>query len=362
MPMQRLTASRLTAWRRCPRRHYYRYELGLAPLHDADALTFGRAYHYGLEHEAAPTPPPTDSPDDTAAHATRADPRRAQAVIDDAAALMPPEDLHRIQTLRALLAGHAWYYQGQPIDIHASEHAWELPLRNPQTGGTSQLWKLAGKVDALVTFAGRRMVLEYKTTSDDISPGSDYWSRLRCDPQLSQYVLAAQAQGFPTATVLYDVTRKPSIRPRQIPKTDAEGPIVLDAAGDRVYKKDGKPRASADKGKGYMTQTETETPEAFGERLLADVTTRPEWYFQRMEIPLLEDHLAEFRFELWQQAKAIREAQRAGRWYRNIDRNTCPFCPFRQPCLDGVAIDPAAPPSGFTVHADPHPELAPATS
>jgi len=350
---QRLTASRLSDWRRCPRRHYYRYELGLAPTQDAPALSFGRAYHYGLERMASPVQ------GDPALTEVMVDAPGA-ATLDQAAAMLPEDDLYARETLRALLACHSWYYQNQPIGFHAAEHAWDMPLTNPRTGWPSKLFTLAGKIDALVTFDGRPMVLEYKTTSQDLAPGADYWTRLRCDPQLSQYVLAAQAQGFQTATVLYDATRKPSIRPRQVPRVDAEGPIVLDADGKRVYKKDGKPRASADKAKGYVAQTDLETPEAYGTRLLQDIGERPEWYFQRMEIPLMQDHLDEFQHELWQQAKAIREAQRANRWYRNIGRDTCPFCPFRQLCLDGVQIEAGDPPLGFTIHTDPHPGLAPA--
>ena len=44
-----LTATRLATLRRCPRQHYYRFELGLSRVRTADALRLGAAFHRGLE-------------------------------------------------------------------------------------------------------------------------------------------------------------------------------------------------------------------------------------------------------------------------------------------------------------------------
>jgi hypothetical protein len=45
----KLTATATSSLRCCPRRHYLRFELGLARTRKATPLRFGGAFHYGLE-------------------------------------------------------------------------------------------------------------------------------------------------------------------------------------------------------------------------------------------------------------------------------------------------------------------------
>ena len=304
-PFELLTASRLACLRSCPRKHYYQYELGLGRVRSSDALRFGAAYHAGLE-----------------AHNNRA---ADVAAIEQAAAGYEPipdwADPTRWEverrTLRQLLTGHFGRYAGDNLQFVAVEQVFKTPLINPGSGRPSRLFLLAGKIDAIVKLPdGRLAVLEYKTAGEDIGPDSAYWLRLRCDAQISQYVLGARALGYDVATVLYDVTRKPTIRPRK-----------------------------------------GESPEAYGRRLLADIGTRPDHYFARREVPRLEDELAEYRLELWQQAAALRDAQRSMRWFRNVGKMTCGYCPFAVVCLNSINVNIDAPPSGYEVRAEVHPEL-----
>lgn len=44
-----LTATRLSTVRRCPRQHYFRFELGLSRVRTAGALRLGGAFHFGRE-------------------------------------------------------------------------------------------------------------------------------------------------------------------------------------------------------------------------------------------------------------------------------------------------------------------------
>jgi len=302
-----LTATRLATFRGCPRRHYYRFELGLSRIRGAAPLRFGKALHLGLEaHNGGATA------DEAVA--------RAAAGYEQPPEWADPTDwtVER-ETLAALLAGHFWRYDDDDVQIIAAEQVFDLPLVNPRTGRQSRTFRLGGKIDAIVRLPdGRLAVLEYKTAGEDIGPDSEYWLRLRCDPQLSHYVLAARTIGHDVATVLYDATRKPTIRLRR-----------------------------------------NETPEQYGERLLADLGERPDYYFQRREVPRLEDELAEYRLELWQQARQLREAQRHGRWFRNVGRMTCSHCAFSAVCLNGIHVEPGGPPpTGYEYLDDVHPELA----
>jgi len=309
----KLTATATSSLRRCPRQHYLRFELGLSRIRKATPLRFGGAFHYGLELYRS------GLSRDLAIETACCDYATCPEWADPTGWAVERE------ALAALLAGHFWRYQDDDIEQVAVEQTFEIPLINPDTGAASRTFVVAGKIDGIVRLPdGRLAVLEYKTAGEDVSPDAEYWLRLRCDGQISLYVLAARALGHDVATVLYDVTRKPTIRLRK-----------------------------------------AETPEQYGERLLKDIGDRPDYYFQRREVPRLEDELAECRAELWQQAQLILETRRrAARlpdpsraWFRNVSRLTCGYCEFSGLCLGAVHIDPANPPSGYEVLADPHPEL-----
>jgi hypothetical protein len=323
----KLTSTRLAALRKCLRLHYWRYELGLARIRTATPLRFGGVFHKAMELRHGLFGQDVD----TILGSALADYDAVPAWAD------PTEWAVERETLEALLAGHFWRYQQEPasangappagnMEFVAVELAFELPLANPATGAVSRTFRLAGKIDGIVRLGdGRLAVLEYKTAGEDIGPDAEYWLRLRCDGQISLYVLAARALGYDVATVLYDVTRKPTIRLRQ-----------------------------------------KETPEQFGERLLADIGERPDFYYQRREIPRLEDELALFRAELWQQAQHLIALRRraallpdpAAAHFRNVGRMTCGQCEFADLCLSGIRVDPARPPASYQILADPHPELA----
>mgnify|MGYP007001753624 CR=1 FL=1 len=69
------------------------------------------------------------------------------------------------------------------------------------------------------------------TTSEDIGRGTDYWRRLRMDGQVSIYYAGSAALGYPADLCLYDVLRKPSLRPKK-------------AVAEVKLKKDGTPYAN----------------------------------------------------------------------------------------------------------------------
>lgn len=223
-----------------------------------------------------------------------------------------------------LLHGYYWRWEGDGLDILATEQSFELPLVNPSTLRPSRTWLLAGKIDKIVRLEdGRLAIQEHKTTGDSIDTGSDYWPRLRLDQQISLYVLAARQLGFNVETVLYDVIRKPGIEPK----------IVDRKSGRR------------------------ETADEYGDRLTEDIGTRPDFYFARKEIPRLEKDLEEFSYEVWQQAHQLRDCQTVNRWYRNTNSCLMPYrCDFFDLCSNGY--DPAdGVPPGFVQMTNVHPEL-----
>ena len=49
MDRELLTASRMTSLLTCPRKHYYKYEIGLVATTHSQALRFGSAFHNVME-------------------------------------------------------------------------------------------------------------------------------------------------------------------------------------------------------------------------------------------------------------------------------------------------------------------------
>jgi hypothetical protein len=345
--MYLLTQSSLATFRRCPRQYFYRYEMRLVRQRIGEALRLGAAFHIGQELRG--------SLGDYEAI------ERAAAQYDVTPQWADPFDWQvEHQTLRALLSGYFWRYEADTLETIETESAWQLPLRNPDGGAPSRTYALAGKIDKIVrlTVGGRPAIKEYKTAGEDISDASDYWPRLRFDAQISAYVYAARHKGFEVETVLYDVTRKPEIAPKQIPVLDEQGrKIVLDGAGNRVFNASGDPRQSANSENGWKLKTTRETPEAFGKRLLEDIGKRPDFYFARREIPRLSSDLDEFAEEVWQQSQQLHQSRTNGLWFRNVSPTTCRNCEYKDICLQGVQVDPANPPKGFEITPFMHPEL-----
>jgi hypothetical protein len=337
-----LTASRQNCLLSCPRRQFWQYEVGLRSTSEAVYLRFGSAWARGMEAMWKGA--------------------TYEQALD--AALPEGVDLDEVAvaTLSALLAAYYSHHAGNELikEMHP-EVEFDVPLEGSRT------FRVAGKMDGLgVLTNGTLVIIEHKTTSDSLDSGSDYWLRLRFNTQILQYVDAARIIAWDVSNVLYDVTRKPSIAPKLIAELDEQGrKVVKDAAGNRVYKKDGTPRLTGDSAKGYEACERLETPEEFATRLVADVKARPDFYFARREVPILDGDLEAFRTQRLVLSRLIlacraaekRVKNRADAWARNVSADTCNFCAYQSFCLQNINIDINQPPAGFTV-GPTNPELS----
>ena len=198
-------------------------------------------------------------------------------------------------------------------------------------------------------------ILEYKTTGQDLAPDGDYWKRLLIDSQVSVYWLAAVDAGLAVQTVLYDVTRKPTIRPRQIPLLDDDGnKVVVDEDGNRVLNANGRPRQSASAADGYVLLSRLEDPDEYGQRLTEDIAARPGFYFARREVTRFPEDIKELEAELWMMQRLLSECKLNGWWPR---RTTQCNLTYRCPYLDICRWDGEAVPQGFEVKSCMPPEL-----
>jgi hypothetical protein len=299
-----LTNSQMRCFRRCPREHLYSYVQGYRSTYEAEALRFGTLLHSALEAWW--------SADDDAV--------KLEAAIEAMRPLVADEyDLVRAGVL---MQGYDARWANERLDVIAVEAEFRAPLINPETGAASRTFELGGKLDVVVRDRrdGLVKLVEHKTTSEEIGPGSDYWKRLVIDPQISTYFAGGKAYGYEIAECIYDVIGKPGLRPSAVPLTDELGnKIVLDANGERVRTKQGKWRQTGDAAEGYVLQTRPETPDEFRERLTAHIAENPERYYQRDKVVRLEAEELDAAHDAWATARLIREAELANRWPRNPD-------------------------------------------
>lgn len=341
-----ITHSRQKSFKACRKQHHYAYELGLRRIDDAKALRMGSAFHDGVEQIGK------DQPLETVCEAVRTHYERCPQFIT------PLEWAYERETVLRLVCAYQWRWQNDSLSYVAVELPFALPLVNPATGKPARWCDRGGKIDAIVRLEDERQaVKETKLLSDDISQDSDLWRLMRIDEQISLYVTAARDLGYPVETVLYDVARKPTIKPGRVPVLDELGAkIVLDAHGDRVKTERGVWRQTGDKERGYVLQERPMTAEEWGEKLTADIGDRPEFYFQRHEIARLDQDLDAYRAELWDVQIQIRDAQKHNRHYRTVSKNSCVWCPYFALCTSGKELGATAP-EGFEFVSDKHPEL-----
>lgn len=324
-----LSNSRLETARRCPREELFTYQLGYRAVEDGEGQAFGSFVHKGLEawwlavKEGAPV-------EQWLERAWSA--LRAEADVD-------PFDLVKAEVM---VAGYhfRWSADAAHYEVLGVEVTFEAPIINPESGAESRTWRLAGKLDVLVRDRrdGDVRFIEHKTSSEDVSLGSNYWKRQRIDSQVSTYFSGAEALGHSAVGCIYDVLGKPS-----------QKPLKATPEASRKY---------TAKGALYANQRDRdETPDEYRARLVEAITLEPERYFVRGEVVRLEQELTDARADIWATAKTLRENQLAGRAPRNA--KACQryggWCPFFGVCTGEASLDDTR---LFRRISDVHPELA----
>lgn len=343
-----LTHSSMTTARACLRQYRNRYVLQLRTLTQRDeAPELGDLVHVGLD------PWWRGSGEQRILDAVAA--ARAYAKTKGI-------DPYQLAKAEALLIGyHArWVDDADRYEVLAVEGEFRTALVNPATSAESKTFRLGGKLDGVLLDRtdGRKLVIEHKTSGEDISAGSFYWLRRHMDGQVSIYFDGARATGHDVQGCLYDVIGKPEQRPSQIPLVDEQGEkIVLDPAGQRVRTKDGKKwRQTGDTALGYVVQTRIETPQEYRDRLVDKIAEDVEAFYARAEVARDTQDLDEAARDRWQLAVMLRDAMRTNTWPRNPDaclRFNRP-CEYLESCCGRADLND---PYLFKRVATPHPEL-----
>lgn len=298
MGLRNLTNSMRSKFNRCHRAYRFAYVDMKRPAVASEALSFGTAMHGMLEQYWS----------------------GKEITLDG------DENDYTFWTLKALMDGYISKWQVSDSDKYeaiAAEVGFTAPLMNPETGGISKTFQLAGKIDALAKekSTGKTLIVEHKTTSQDIGPGSAYWLKLPIDGQVSGYYVGAQSLGYEPTNCLYDVIRKPTIKPYKATPVDK-----------RKYNKDGSLSKAC--------RENDETPQEWYERLKADIAERPDYYYARLEIARSNNDLEEYLFDMWAVGREIADAERMGRFSRNPDScNVFGSCEYFDVCSGCADID-----------------------
>lgn len=209
---------------------------------------------------------------------------------------------------------------------------------NPDTGRATPVFDHASKLDVLAfdRFEGKDVLIEHKSSSDDLTPGSPYWRRLNLDSQVSKYLLSLRQAGLhDVRSCLYDVAGKPGTKPKAVPSADVRKIAESGSFGGLQVSEPTlaavRERYEANKGaKGGFTGKlhEEELLELYGLRLRGLIRSDPSKWFGRLMLSRTDDELTLYARELWELSADVRKARKSG-----ISPRNCGSCwNFNRPC------------------------------
>lgn len=245
-------------------------------------------------------------------------------------------------TINALMDGYRLYYANDSYRAVAIEEEFRLPILNPQSErlSASKTFEYAGKIDLLVCDElqpGKLWLMDHKTTSEAIDdPGSEFWLRLHNATQPSHYQLALKQSGIEIDGCVWDVIRKPSIRPRKTTKAERQ---EIEMFGTYC----GQPLPEV------VQPPEFETPELYGARVLREIKLDPTRWYARQIVPRTNQDLYEYAGELFGISTRIRDSARTNSWYKTGEPHSCtlygrsceylPLCSRKGSELDYLRVD-----------------------
>lgn len=276
-----ITASEIRAWKNCPKRWWFRYGQELVPNKTQIPLSYGRLAHQGLE-----------------AYYHGRDPCEAvdQFFRENTTPWPEDQELFVLAEANSLLAG---YIKRDPVkemghEIVAIEKEGRLPLRTP--GGRRWHHFLLGyKIDLITRDRfGNLWAWDHKTSAMALK---EAW--LPLNDQMAYYYWALGQQKELPQGIIYNLIRKPSIKPRQ-----------------------------------------NEPSDEWGARLAADIEKRPEFYYQNPTncsgslIVKNEHELAATEAELWDIAHRIG----CGVIHRNPSSCQIMACAYNEICRNDTSL------------------------
>lgn len=298
MTAQRLTYTKLSTFKNCHRKFFYRHEERLVPR----VQRAGQRRGGNLGSILFRAQEKTQAGEGFALRPF------IIGVVDDLYSERHPSstdeqrelEIEKVKLIEVSLA----YIKTYGID-RRREIVYEMPLLNPTTGRAMRAFKVAGKIDGIVPLGSKHAkVIEDKFVQQIQRVMID---KLPLDDQITEYVDALSRQGW-TAEVEYRHTRYPGINPEK----------------PKEFKK--KPNYPG------------ESLEEFGERLATDLVERHDFYFDVQRLMFSTEHMEEYRLHRWMVAKEILERRAVAKklgiaaWFKNPSQchewGGCSFIPL----------------------------------
>jgi hypothetical protein len=331
--MPNISASSYNQFSTCQRLYYFEQVLKLQRAKQDGARGFGTMYHAGLEawwKAMDGGDVPWRDADGALVAAIAGIAEKGKHIDTD------PYERGRAEAM--MVAYHARYFEldFQSVQKESVEVYFAMPLRD-HDGTVIKGWRVTGKLDAFKRFKdGRTKPVEHKQTGSEIHGASDYWARLSLDTQVSIYVDHARFAGIDAREALYDVSRRPELRPlkatpdekRKMTKgkgcphcggraggkhgaAPGTGKIMIttqvDADGNRLPKKiDVETACTSCEGTGWQDKprlqsnqrNEDESVIDFKLRVAEELASMPDKYFRQGNVPRSDEQLAEMRGDL----------------------------------------------------------------
>lgn len=221
----------------------------------------------------------------------------AHEAIAEAIGDYPSDSLRLIAArCRALIVGYTERWADNPYMPLEIEQVMATALVNPTTDRVSRTFSLAGVLDILAERESRRVLIDHKSTSQDITdPDGPFWRQLTVEGQVSHYMLLKWLKGEKIDYAVWDVMRKPQTAPKKLAMAAQRAVVSLSEYCDRKVT--------------IANPTEwdgRETLEMYEARLIRDCTReRPERYFQRRTIPRLDHQLIDYAHDVWQHGQDV---------------------------------------------------------
>lgn len=297
-------------FRECGYKYWIAVLRGIKPVTPAGTLWFGTIIHIALETYWK---------------------ARQQGLADPIGRALATLSLREIDPYvraraRVILVTYGAVWDQVECTVLAVEGKFEGPLFHPQTLQRSDRFVRSGKIDLILRMPdGSISVVEHKTTSMDVSPGSSYRARLALDEQISFYYAGAQMLGFKPNRVIYDVLRKINRKPK---KASTKPPVMV---RDKKTKQM-RPKANY--------RAVDETADEFEKRLTEIAVLAPDQWIVRIPIVRTIEERKRFGLNVWKQTQMMIHAIDNDLFSQNSDscfRMGAP-CGYVKHCMEGTPL------------------------
>jgi hypothetical protein len=207
---------------------------------------------------------------------------------------------------------------------------------------------------------GVPLIMEHKSTSGDVSSGSDFWKGLAMDTQSMLYIYVARrlqkagqlaklglkASDPLISGVFYDAWHKPQIKIKKLSKSDTNKFRKEQTYFDVEFEvKECENGLTVDGAPAVCETTKDdklvvyETPDMYGARLIADEYENPAKYFGRRELSFTDPQMEAYELELAGIYMDISYYRKMGTWWH--DETACEEkfkCDYIGTCYNGLDI------------------------